>query len=66
MNNITSQNKNALKSKRKRWMPKGRQVEQSILDEINFLFKNVTIKRDELIEYLHMLQDKYGVLFDKH
>ena len=66
MNNIISQNKNALKSKRKRWMPKGRQVEQSILDEINFLFKNVTIKRDELIEYLHMLQDKYGVLFDKH
>ena len=66
MNNIISQNKNALKRKRKRWMPKGRQVEQSILDEINFLFKNVIIKRDELIEYLHLLQDKYGVLFDKH
>ena len=66
MNNIISQNKNALKRKRKRWMPKGRQVEQSILDEMNFLFKNVIIKRDELIEYLHLLQDKYGVLFDKH
>ena len=66
MNNITSQNKNALNRKRKRWMPKGRQVEQSILDEISFLFKNVAIKRDELIEYLHLLQDSYGVLFDKH
>ena len=27
---------------------------------------NFNIKRDELIEYLHLLQDNYGVLFDKH
>ena len=66
MDNFTSQNKLALTAKKKRWKPKGRQVEQEILDEINQLFKDVIIKRDELIEYLHILQDKYGVLFDKH
>ena len=66
MDNFNSQNNRALKAKKKRWKPKGRQVEQKILDEINVIFKNVTIKRDELIEYLHLLQDNYGVLFDKH
>ena len=66
MVNFNSQNNKALKAKKKRWMPKGRQVEQNILDEISILFQNITIKRDELIEYLHLLQDNYGVLFDKH
>ena len=66
MDNFNSQTNKALKGKKKRWKPKGRQVEQKILDEINVIFKNVTIKRDELIEYLHLLQDNYGVLFDKH
>tara|TARA_B110000116_G_scaffold141271_1_gene122452 strand:- start:19 stop:1722 length:1704 start_codon:yes stop_codon:yes gene_type:complete len=66
MDNFNSQNNKALKGKKKRWQPKGRQVEQKVLDEINSLFQNITIKRDELIEYLHLLQDNYGVLFDKH
>ena len=66
MDNFNSQNNKALKGKKKRWKPKGRQVEQKVLDEINIIFKNITIKRDELIEYLHLLQDNYGVLFDKH
>ena len=66
MDNFNSQTNKALKSKKKRWQPKGRQVEQKILDEINILFEKITIKRDELIEYLHLLQDNYGVLFDKH
>mgnify|MGYP000076525397 CR=1 FL=1 len=66
MKNFNSQNENALKVKKKRWQPKGRQVEQKYLDEIEILFANISIKRDELIEYFHLLQDKYGVLFDKH
>ena len=66
MKNFNSQNENALKVKKKRWQPKGRQVEQKYLDEIQILFANISIKRDELIEYFHLLQDKYGVLFDKH
>jgi len=66
MDNFKSQNNNAIKRKKKRWTPKGRQVEQKILLEIQNLFSNYTLKRDELIEYLHILQDNYGVLFDKH
>ena len=66
MDNFNSQTNKALKSKKKRWKPKGRQVEQIVLDEINVLFQNIAIKKDELIEYLHLLQDNYGVLFDKH
>ena len=66
MDNFNSQNQSALKVKKKRWKPKGRQVEQAILEEIEALFKDINIKRDELIEYLHLLQDKHGVLFDKH
>ena len=66
MDNLNSQNNIALKAKKKRWKPKGRQVEQKNFDEIKILFKNIIIKRDELIEYLHLLQDNYGVLFDKH
>ena len=66
MKNFISQNKSALKKKKKRWKPKGRQVEQKILNEIQALYQGIFIKRDELIEYLHLLQDNYGVLFDKH
>ena len=66
MDNFKSQNNQAIKKKKKRWTPKGRQVEQKILLEIQNIFSNKVIKRDELIEYLHILQDNYGVLFDKH
>ena len=66
MNNFISQNKSAFKKKKKRWQPKGRQVENNILEEIQSLFINKTIIRDELIEYLHLIQDKYGILYDKH
>ena len=55
-----------LKEKEKDGCLKEGRLSKVLLDEINILFKNVIIKRDELIEYLHLLQDKYGVLFDKH
>jgi len=57
MNNFISQNKSAFKKKKKRWQPKGRQVENNILEEIQSLFIDKTIIRDELIEYLHLIQD---------
>ena len=66
MKNFISQTNNALKKKKKRWTLKGRQVEDIYLNEIQDLLKNVKIRRDELVEYLHLLQDKYGVLYDKH
>ena len=66
MNNFIQQTDKALKKKKKRWTTKGRQVEEKYLAEVQQLFKNVIIKRDELIEYLHKLQDNFGVLYDKH
>ena len=66
MNNFIQQTDKALKKKKKRWTTKGRQVEEKYLAEVEKLFENISIKRDELIEYLHKLQDKFGVLYDKH
>ena len=66
MDKFISQTKEALKNKKRRWKPKGRQVEDFYLNEVSKLFKKTTFKRDELIEYLHLLQDNFGVLYDKH
>ncbi len=66
MNKFVPQTDIALKKKKKRWTTKGRQVEDKYLEEIKKLFSNITIKRDELIEYLHLLQDNFGALYDKH
>ena len=66
MDKFVSQTETSLKKKKRRWTPKGRQVEDKYLDEVSKLFSGLIFKRDELIEYLHILQDKFGVLFDKH
>ena len=49
MNNFISQNKSAFKKKKKRWKPKGRQLEKEIFAEIQSLFVGKTLARDELI-----------------
>ena len=66
MDKFVSQTETSLKKKKRRWTPKGRQVEDKYLDEVSKLFSGFIFKRDELIEYLHILQDKFGVLYDKH
>ena len=66
MDKFVSQTETSLKKKKRRWTPKGRQVEDKYLDEVSKLFSGLIFKRDELIEYLHLLQDKFGVLYDKH
>ncbi len=66
MKKFISQTDNSLKRKKRRWTPKGRQVEDSYFNQVYKLFDGVNIKRDELIEYLHILQDNFGVLYDKH
>ena len=40
--------------------PKGRQVDPVALEEVRALLGAAPIKRDLLIEYLHLIQDKYG------
>ncbi|MBI04610.1 MAG: NADH-quinone oxidoreductase subunit F [Pelagibacteraceae bacterium] len=66
MNKFISQNDDSLKKKKRRWHLKGRQVENKYHYEVSDLLKDKIIKRDELIEYLHILQDNFGVLYDKH
>ncbi len=66
MNNFFSQNKGALIKKKRRWKPKGRQVDDSSYKEITSLLAGIAIVRDELIEYLHLIQDNFGCLYDKH
>ena len=66
MNKFISQTNTALKKKKKRWTTKGRQVEDIFLNEVSKLLYGKNLKRDELIEYLHIIQDNFGVLYDKH
>ncbi len=66
MNKFISQTDSSLKKKKRRWKPKGRQPENKFYEDVSSLFKGINFKRDELIEYLHVLQDNFGVLYDKH
>ena len=66
MDKFISQTDSSLKKKKRRWKPKGRQAENNYFEEVSNLFQDISFKRDELIEYLHILQDKFGVLYDKH
>ena len=66
MDKFISQTDNSLKKKKRRWKPKGRQVENIFYDEVSKLLYGINFKRDELIEYLHLIQDNFGVLYDKH
>ncbi len=66
MDKFISQTDSSLKKKKRRFKPKGRQVENNFYEEVSKLFSEINFKRDELIEYLHLLQDNFGVLYDKH
>ena len=66
MDKFISQTHSSLKKKKRRWQPKGRQPENNYYEDVSNLLQGINFKRDELIEYLHILQDKFGVLYDKH
>ena len=66
MDKFISQTDSSLKKKKRRWKPKGRQAENNYFEQVSNLFQGINFKRDELIEYLHILQDNFGVLYDKH
>ena len=60
---------NSLKIKKKRQFvpyPKGRSLDQRAGDEVRSLINGTPIKRDLLIEYLHLIQDKYRCIKKKH
>ena len=46
--------------------PKGRQFEDEALDEVKALLENRPRQKDLLIEFLHLIQDKYGYLSAQH
>jgi len=46
--------------------PKGRQVDPACVDEINAVLGEEPYRSDLLIEYLHLIQDKYGCLYADH
>ena len=52
--------------KRAKSTPKGRQVDLGALDEIEALLGNRPRQRDMLIEYLHLIQDKYHQISAAH
>ncbi|MGC1428633.1 MAG: NAD(P)H-dependent oxidoreductase subunit E [Albidovulum sp.] len=51
---------------RGRKTPKGRQLEDQAWDEVRALLGDGPRRRDLLIEYLHLIQDKYGCLSAPH
>ena len=52
--------------RRGRDLPRGRQVEPQALVEVQDLLGERPRQRDLLIEFLHLLQDKYGCLHARH
>ncbi|MEE2695392.1 MAG: NAD(P)H-dependent oxidoreductase subunit E [Pseudomonadota bacterium] len=53
-------------NKNKRFYPKGRNVIESDIKEIKKLISSLPLRRDLLIEYLHLIQDKYNEIRKKH
>ena len=51
---------------RGRHAPKGRQLDDSAVDEVRALLGDAPRRRDLLIEHLHTLQDHFGHLSSKH
>ena len=53
--------------RKKFFLIKGRQVDELSISEVKELLKNYKVlKRDMLIEYLHLLNDKYKGLYARH
>lgn len=62
MNKITS----VLETSRDVSLPKGRQVDDIVLSDVKEIIGNMPIRRDLLIEVLHLIQDKFGHLSAQH
>ena len=51
--------------RRKNFYPKGRNTEDSDISEIKNLISHLPLKNDMLIEYLHLIQDKFNQIRKK-
>ena len=64
---MTIKNKRAPGRRKKVYFNKGRQVDKLSLNEANGLLTNFfPLKKDMLIEYLHLFNDKYNGLYARH
>ena len=52
--------------KRARGFPKGRQLDTEALEEIRALLGDRPRRHDLLIEYLHLIQDRYHAISARH
>ena len=60
-------NKRAPGRRRKVFFNKGRQVDKdSLVESKELLASYYPLKKDMLIEYLHLFNDKYRALFPRH
>ena len=66
MSKFISQTNLSLKKKKKRWTPKGRQSDAVSLEEVKKIIGEKDFSRFLLIEYLHLMQDSFGGLIDRH
>lgn len=66
MQETTSDNKSRRRYARQTFMPKGRQVDEHQKEEIGKLLGEGELRRDLLIEYLHIIQDRFGCLYSDH
>lgn len=57
-----------VKTQRNKWrgQQRGRQVDLSALKEIQILISSYPLRKDLLIEYLHLIQDKYHKISSTH
>lgn len=57
-----------VKTQRNKWrgQQRGRQVDPSALEEIQTLISSYPLRKDLLIEYLHLIQDKYHKISSAH
>ncbi len=53
-------------NKDKKFYPKGRNINESDVKEIKKLINSLPLRRDLLIEYLHLIQDKFGEIRKKY
>ena len=52
--------------RKKNFYPKGRNADDSDISEIKNLIGDLPLKRDMLIEFLHLIQDKFNQIRKKH
>ena len=54
------------KTKNNNFYPKGRNIDENAVIEVNNLINKLPIRRDLLIEYLHLIQDKHKQIRKKY